>query len=149
MFVSKKVKLVLAALMCLLVVGACKKKKKNTDPNNNVPYVTVNIVIYPNDPYYFKVQVAGGWMYINGGVNGIILYRKSSSEFVALERTSTYYPDNVYAIAKVRSDNFTCKDTVSGSSWQIVDGAIITGPAQYPLKKYQTIYDGNSLRITN
>jgi hypothetical protein len=133
--------------MCVLVV-ACKKKA-NQDPDNNVPYTPINIVLYPNDPFYFKVQATGGWMYISGGTNGIIIYRKSSNEFVALERTSTYYPDNIHAIAKVQPDNFTCKDTISSSSWQIVDGAIITGPAAYPLKRYQTTYDGNALRIFN
>lgn len=137
-------------ILIILVFGACKKKNKVVD--DPIPYQTVNFTIYPGDPMYFKLQVAGGWMYVNGGVNGIIIYRKavnSGADFVALERTSTYLPNDSYALAKVRSNNFTCRDTVSGSEWQIVDGVVIQGPATLPLRQYRTYYDGNALRITN
>ncbi len=143
----KKIQIIPLVVMALLAV-TCKKKTQPA-PNNNVPYTQVNITIYPNDPLYFKVQTAGGWMYISGGTNGIILYRKTPTEFVALERTSTYYPDNAAALAKVQSDNFTCKDTISGSKWQIVDGVVMNGPATIALKRYNTSYDNNALRIYN
>jgi hypothetical protein len=129
-------------------MAACKKKASQ-DPNNNVPYTPVNVVIYPNDPIYFKIQAPGGWVYINGGVSGIIVYRKTTTEFVTIERTSTYDPNTFDARVKVQSDNFTCKDTISGSKWQIIDGAVISGPATLPLKIYHNTYDGNALRIYN
>lgn len=88
-------------------------------------------------------------MYLNGGINGIILYRKSEQEFIALERTSTVYTDNPAAKAIVQNDNFTCKDTISGSKWQIFDGAVVQGPAEWPLRQYGTSYDGNVLRVRN
>lgn len=148
MLFAKKIKIIL--LGSVLVFGfACKKKTQQNNNNSNVPYTQVNITIYPNDPLYFKVQTPGGWMYLNGGTNGIILYRKTASEFVALERTSTYYPEDPSALAKVQSDNFTCKDTVSGSKWQIVDGVVMSGPATIALKRYNTNYDNNALRIYN
>src|SRR5438105_597830 len=124
MLLAKKIKIISLAIMCLLAI-ACKKKTQQTT-TSNVPYTQVNITIYPNDPLYFKIQTPGGWIYLAGGTNGIILYRKTASDFVALERTSTYYPDNAAALAKVQSDNFTCKDTISGSKWQIVDGVVIS-----------------------
>jgi len=147
MLFPKKIKIVSVVIMCLLAV-ACKKDKQQ-DPNNNVPYTPVDITIYPNDPLYFKIQTPGGWVYITGGVRGIIVYRKTAEEFVALDRASTYYPDDASALAKVQSDSFTCKDTVSGSKWQIVDGAVISGPATLPLKKYNTTYQSGALRIFN
>ena len=133
-------------LMFALFVGvACKKKTKTVQ--DNIPYQTVNITIYPNDPLYFKIQAVGGWVYIKGGVNGIIVYRKaqnSAADFVAIERTSSQLPDNSDAIVKVQSDNFTLKDTVSGSKWQIYDGAVLSGPAQLPLRLYGTLYDNGT-----
>lgn len=105
------------------------------------------MTIYPNDPSYFKIHAVGGWMYIPGGINGIIVYRKaqnSAADFVAIERTSSYLPSDVSAIAKVQSDNFSLKDTVSGSKWQIIDGAVMTGPATLPLRVYSTLYDNGT-----
>lgn len=133
----------------LLGTGSCKKKAKTVQ--DNIAYQTVNLTIYPNDALYFKLTAVGNWIYIRGGVNGIIVYRKaqnSAADFVALERTSTQLPDNPDAAVKVQSDSFTLKDTISGSTWRIIDGAILGGPAQLPLRLYSTFYDNASGALT-
>lgn len=129
----------------------CQKKKNTaqTQADHPVPYIPLDITIYPNDPLNFKIQGIGGWQYFNGGINGIVVYRKSQQEFVALERTSSYLPNNAEAKVKVQSDSFTLRDTISNSKWQIVDGTVTNGPAQWALRIYSTNYDGNSLRIRN
>ena len=69
---------------------------------------------------------------------------------MAIERTSTYLPDNSDAKVKVQSDNFTLKDTVSNSKWQIFDGGLISGPANQSLRLYNAQFDGiNTLTIRN
>jgi hypothetical protein len=130
---------------------ACHKKKQDTQNNADhpVPYTPVNITIYPGDPLNFKIQAIGGWMYINGGINGIVLYRKSQQEFVALERTSSALPNDPNAKIKVMADNFTCRDSVSNSRWQIIDGTVTQGPATWALRLYGTNYDGSILKISN
>ena len=87
-------------------------------------------------------------------MNGIIIYRKttinSPADFVAIERTSTALPDDPNAKVKVQSDNFTLKDTISGSKWQIFDGNVISGPATQNLRLYNAVFDGmNTLTIRN
>lgn len=134
--------IIVLAVITALVFSSCKKKKKAVQ--DNLPYQTVNITIYPNDPLNFKIQSVGGWMYINGGVNGIIVYRKTPNDFVALERTSTYLPNDAGAAVKVQSDNFTLRDTVSNSKWQITDGAILSAPATQSLRLYNTLYDNGT-----
>ena len=109
----------------------------------------VDITIYPNDPLFFKVQAIGGWQYINGGINGIVLYRKSNEEFIAVERSSSHLPDNEAARVWVQTDNFSLRDTVSNSEWRIFDGTVIKGPAEWPLRLYGTVYNGNALRVRN
>lgn len=147
MFFTKKIKIISLVLICVLAV-ACKKKAQKVQ-DNGVPYVPINIVIYPGDPLNFKIQTPGGWMYFNGGAGGLVVYRKTAGEFVVLDRTSTYLPDDFNARVKVQSDAFTLKDTISGSRWQIIDGGVIGGPATSPLRIYANTYDGNALRITN
>ena len=137
----------IAFIFCALFFG-CKKKTAQ----DNIPYQNVNTVIYINDPLNFKLQVVGGWLYYNNiGVNGIIVYRKTTinqNDFIALERTSTFLPNNPAARVKVEFDNFTLTDTISGSKWQIIDGSAIKGPASLPLKTYNTNYDGNTGALT-
>jgi hypothetical protein len=142
----------LLAIVCLFfALEACKKKNKNSESvsNHPVPAVPVAMTIYPNDPLNFKLQSIGGWQYFDGGVRGIVVYRKSEEEFVALDRTSTAQPDNVAAVAIVQQDNFTLKDTVSGSTWRIIDGTVTKGPAEWALRVYATSYSNNTLRIVN
>lgn len=148
MFFTKKIKILTAVLIVFLTVISCKKKSKDSN-DNNVPYTPINITVYVSDPLNYKIQTPGGWMYYSGGVNGLIIYRKTSSDFVVLERTSTYDPENFDARVKVQSDNFTCKDTISSSKWQIVDGVVIAGPATIALKLYANSFDGNALKIFN
>ena len=143
---------ILFLLVFLSVFSFCKKK--NQTVQDNIAYQTVNVTIYPDDPLYFKLQTAGGWVYYdNAGVNGLIIYRKTATnaptDFVAIERTSTVLPNDPNAKVKVQSDSFTLKDTISGAKWQIFDGGIISGASQN-LRLYNAVFDGiNTLTIRN
>jgi hypothetical protein len=142
----------LSLIITILIFSvSCRKQREEERRNSQhpVPYVPVEMTIYPNDPLNFQIQSVGGWQYFNGGINGIIVYRKTQQEFVAIERSSSFLPDNPAARAVVQADNFTLRDTVSGSQWQIIDGTVTQGPAKWPLRIYGTVYDGNALRIRN
>jgi len=142
---------VLVIITFCMILMSCKKKTQpvQTVQNNPVPSVFVDITMYPNDPLNFSIQGIGGWKYIAGGINGIILYRKSQEEFIAVERTSSFYPNNPSAKVKVQPDNFSVRDSISGSKWQIIDGTVTNGPATWPLRLYGTTFDGTVLRIRN
>ena len=143
---------ILFLFMMAFVFSFCKKK--NQTVQDNIAYQTVNVTLYPNDPSYFKLQTAGGWVYYdNAGVNGLIIYRKTATnaptDFVAIERTSTVLPNDPNAKVKVQSDSFTLKDTISDAKWQIFDGGIISGASQN-LRLYNAVFDGiNTLTIRN
>lgn len=132
----------------LALVFACKKKESVNVAQHPIPYVPVAITLYPNDPLYFKLQAIGGWMYIDGGINGVIVYRKSEQEFVSIERSSSKTPSDSKARTVVLSDNFTLHDTVNNAKWRIIDGAVIQN-AEWALRLYGSTYDGNVLRIRN
>jgi hypothetical protein len=139
-------------LILLCSVFSCKKNQTQSVTNNPVPSVPVNYTIYPDNPLNFKLQAIGGWMYIdNVGVNGIIVYRKSTEEFVAIERTSSYLPNNPGAKVKVLSDNFTLRDSISNSQWRIIDGTVTKAPATWALRLYGTTLssDKSTLVIRN
>lgn len=116
--------------------------------NYNFPQVDVNIYLYINNPEFFNVETPGGWMYLNGGVGGILLYRKNLNEFIAYDRASTFNPTSKCQVT-VGNDNIIINDPCSESQFLITDGSVIQGPANQPLKRYNTIYNNLNLSIFN
>ena len=122
------------------------------DENKNpIPIVPVDFYIDLKLPDYYNLQSVGGYVYVTGGVNGILIYRSSADEFRAYERTCPYDPD--CGRVSVDERNFVAVDTVCCKSEfsLLLDGAVSQGPAQYPLKQYTCIYDQNAqiLHIKN
>jgi nitrite reductase/ring-hydroxylating ferredoxin subunit len=131
----------------LFLLTSCNKENSNSNPN--IPIQTVNITIYPGDPQFAtNIGVPGGWVYLTGGNKGIIVYRKTNTDFAAYERTCTYDP-NTAAKLKVLNDNITIHDSVCNSKFLILDGSVTQGPAAAALKAYVCDYDGASLHIHN
>ena len=122
----------------------------NENGQHPIPNLPVNIYVNLNLPAYQDLNVPGGWAYVNGGSKGIIVYRNFDN-FVALDRHTTYTPDSSCAIAEVDSVNFfTINDPCSASQYNILDGTVTKGPAQWGLRPYFTSWDGNfTLQITN
>lgn len=112
------------------------------------PQVDVNLNLYINNPEFFNIEAPGGWIYLNGGVAGILLYRKNLDEFIAYDRASTYNPVADCGIT-VDLDNIILKDPCSDSQFLITDGSVIQGPASQALKRYNTNLYGNNLSIYN
>ncbi len=121
---------------------------ENTNP---IPNVYVDIYIDLTDPLYYDLQSVGGYVYITGGVNGILIYRSSADEFSAYERTCPYDPD--CGRVSVDEGNLVAVDTVCCKSEfsLLLDGAVSQGPSEFPLKSYVCVYDRNAqiLHIKN
>ncbi len=117
--------------------------------NYKFPQVDVNLFLYINNPEFFNVENPGGWMYLyDVGVGGILLYRKNFEEFIAYDRASTFNPTSDCQIT-VAEDDIILNDPCSDSQFLITDGSVIQGPANQPLKRYTTVYNGNNLSIFN
>lgn len=132
-------------VIAIALFSSCSKNNNNS----NIPYVQVNFDIYPANPLYINLNVDGGWIYVNGGSRGIIIYRMSQGEYYAYDRHCTYQPQNSCGKVKMDTDNITLLDTCCGSKFIVVDGSVINGPAGLPLKRYQTFFDGTTLHVTN
>lgn len=131
-------------LLTILVttIISCNKR------DDFVPNVFVDVYIDTSLPSYFDISSPGGWMYINNeGSQGLIIYRYDLTGFLVYDRHATFEPIN-NCILKVE-DDLSISDPCSSSTYSIFDGSIITGPANQPLKTYQTSFNGNILRIYN
>ena len=132
---------VIGALFMLLL-PACR------EDNNIVPLVDVDFSININEPAFFELTNITGWLYVTGGSRGILIYRNNIDQFTAYDRHS---PFNVgeNCQTSVLEDDFTVDDPCSESSWSLLDGSILSGPATWPLKQYNTQFDGTILRVRN
>lgn len=128
----------------VLVFGSCKKE------NQQVPLVAVDVTVNLNNPQFLDLTYVSGWEYLTGGSLGIIVYRSSQNEFVAFDRHSPYQPDEQCRVS-VSDDNITIIDDpdCSTSSWLIIDGSLISGPAATGLQPYNTSFNDPYLRIYN
>ena len=133
-------------LFLIFTLSNCKKNRQE-----RAFYAPVNTYINTSLVQYNTLQVAGGWAYVNGGKQGIIVYAKGGNEFVAFDRNCTYNEDNPCGKASVASDNITIECGCDGSTYNIFDGSVTNGPAEFPLYLYNTSYNAsnNQLRIFN
>jgi nitrite reductase/ring-hydroxylating ferredoxin subunit len=135
-------KIVLLLLIPFLLC-ACKKNKDTTDACQVDEYINIYL------PQYIALQTPLNYIYYGAGCRGLIVYRRSSSDFTVLERTCTFDPSKQSAQVEVLNDNITCIDSTCGSRFNITDGSLLNGPATQGLLQYRSDFDGTTLHIYN
>jgi len=140
-YFNSNLKFFLLFFLIFLTFITCK------DKNEIIPFVPVNIYI-DIIPELSDLGI-GNSVYITGGVNGIIIFRKSLNEYLAFERTCTYQPGKNCAV-EIDESAIIPKCPCCFSKFLLsAEGSVIEGPAVMPLKQYQTSLVGNSLHIYN
>lgn len=120
----------------------CKKEDR-------IPYVYVNYRLHLNNPDLIDLQTAGNYIYLTGGVKGIIVYTLYPGEYKAYERNCPYKPFSENAFVKVDSTETLLVCLSCDSRFSIIDGSVVKGPASLPLLQYQTYVENNILHIFN
>ena len=129
----------------LAFLAACSDDNQQA---NYIPYVHVNEQINLTNIQYTALRQDRGFVYLNSGLKGIIVIRKSSNSYLAFERNCPYQPYDSCAIVKVDASTLFLQDDCCGSQFDF-DGGVIAGPANLPLKQYATSLNGNLLYISN
>ncbi|PCJ82738.1 MAG: hypothetical protein COA49_01355 [Bacteroidetes bacterium] len=134
-----------------MIIGAFLLMQSTCDQNNqNIPYVPVNFDINLNLPAYNSLNYPGEHLILQGGSQGLIIYRYTLDEFVVLDRHSTF-DVALNCKVSVESDGITLSDHVdcSDSKWIIIDGSVMQGPAVLPLHRYRTNWNPPILSVYN
>lgn len=127
-----------------MFMTACRKEERG-----GVPLSLVDISINVNNPAYSDLAVPGGWVYLSGGSLGLIVYRSGPDSFVAMDRHCPYQPADLCRVF-VDESEITALDTACcHSSFLITDGSVVQGPAALNLQRYNTSFNGTTLRIYN
>ena len=134
-------------LLCAIVPAICLQSRCN-EQQQYIPYVPVDFSVNVNLPAYIDLSVPSGHALVSVGSQGIVLYRYTLDQFVALDRHSTAdIPANCQI--EVAEDGLILTDPCSDSEWLIIDGSIVSGSAIYPLHRYGTQWDPPILRVYN
>jgi len=138
-------KILVTIIVCTFSLSNCQKPSYEHRVRNTV----VNISFSTNLAQYTDLNFVGGWLYLKGGSNGILVYRASQEDMKAYDRQAPYQVVNECQVIVDSNSTTTCSDTCSGSQWLLLDGQIIKGPASLPLKAYNVSFDGENVTITN
>ncbi len=133
------------SLVLIALLVSCKQDL--TD--DAIPFVAFpDIIINLSLPAYADLN-SKGWVYEDGGVQGIIIHKVNATTYLAYERNCSYHPiNNVGAVVFVDASNLFMIDHSCNSSFDFEDGNPTGGPAWRPLRRYRTSLDGNILTIT-
>lgn len=122
----------------------------NGDNDDYIPEVKVNFICDLYLPTYTDLNfVTGSITDTTRGYKGIIIYRATESDFYAFDMACPYDPFEPDALVTVEPWESIAVDEHCGSKFLLLDGFPFEGPAERPLKAYNTYFDGRNLRVYN
>ena len=121
----------------------------NTDDSSCIYHVYVNLFIDLNLPQFSDLQVAGNSIFIEGGIEGIIIYHVIGNDYKVYDRSCSYEPSlSCSQIDSVNSGIAFCG--CCPSAFLISNtGQPVNSPALLPLKSYNWSLQGSQMHIFN
>jgi nitrite reductase/ring-hydroxylating ferredoxin subunit len=138
------IKFLLIIIIFLFSTTSCRDDYKHP-----VPDVYVDLFININT--HFELQSINGFIYKNDyGFNGIVIFRYSTTEFMAFDRACPHHPYEYDCKIEVQDPPIAI-DECCESRYLLIDGSVVDGPSKHPLKQYRVYFDAerNYLQITN
>ena len=138
-------KLILYILSILFIFSTCNTK------DDYIQDVYVNINVDLNLPEYSNLQATGNSIFIEGGVEGIIIYHGVGSDYKVYDRNCSYEP----SLSCSKIDSVDAGIAYCGccpSAFLLSNDAnVLNSPALLPLKAYKWSLGNNNniLRIFN
>lgn len=135
------------SLILLTVVFGCKR---DDDDALHVPRIATDVTININLPGFSALANPGGWVYVNGGSRGIIVYRSSINSFSAFDRHCPYQVEQGCKI-NVLDGTIAEDEECCHSQFEIITGTPVSGSADRTLQHFNTQFNPNAnlLRIYN
>ncbi len=134
--------------LCLLLLFPAIGVYGQTD--EPIPFVSfTEITINMTFPQYRPLSNDGGFVEIDGGVRGIIVYRVDATTFIAFERNCSYQAGSACAQVDVDISRLFLIDRCCGSNFSLSDGYPTKGPASRALRRYRIEIAGSTLTVTD
>jgi hypothetical protein len=134
-------------LFFIFTLFSCENE---SNPISPIPDVQVREQVNLNSVEALPLKLRdGNFIYIRGGIKGIIVYRRSPDNFVALERKSPYQIEDSCGIVSVHSSQLYLVDSCHSLTFDW-EGRPTGGPNKSVMKTYRVEYLNNfTLLISN
>ena len=127
-----------------LLIASCNSK------DDYIKEVYVNILIDLSLPEYSDLQVSGNSIFIEGGVEGIIIYHGVGDDYKVYDRNCSYEPCLACSVIDSVSSGIAYCGCCDSAFLLEQNGAPANSPALLPLKEYYwTLSAGGDMRISN
>ena len=131
-------------LSILFILSTCNTK------DDYIQEVYVDIIVDLNLPEYSNLQASGNSIFIEGGVEGIIIYHGVGNDYKVYDRNCSYEP----SLSCSQIDSVDAGIAYCGccpSAFLLSNNAnVLNSPALLPLKAYnRSLGNNNLLRIFN
>ena len=133
-------------LLLLLVFFSLINCTNDSNLENCIQTLPLNLTTDLNNPQLINAQTPGGFAALPGGNKGVLLFNKNGSEFVAFDRLC---PQNDCSSPMI-FENRLLKCLCDESTYSVdFGGAPQTDGFQCPAIAYRVIKNGSSIRISN
>jgi hypothetical protein len=136
--------LIILIFPLLQICGGCEQQA----PEQSIPFAAVNIDINVTNLQYLDLQSNGGYVYLEGGYKGIIVYHEGGGVYRAFERACTFDPRSSCPPLVVDDSGLFLVHDCCSSAFSF-EGDPTGGPASQNLLQYAVFVDGNLLLIRN
>ena len=126
-----------------LLIASCNSK------DDYIKEVYVNILLDLSLPEYSDLQISGNSIFIEGGVEGIIIYHGVGDDYKVYDRNCSYEPSLACSYIDSVSSGIAYCGCCASAFLLAQDGVAANSPALLPLKKYYWTLIGNQMRISN
>ncbi len=130
-------------IIIISVFFTCNKKE------DYIQNVYVNEFIDLSLPEYDEIKISGNSIFVNGGVEGIIIYHGVGDEYKAYDRNCSYQPSLSCAVIDSVSSGIAYCGCCPSAFLINSNGEAINAPALLPLKSYNLSLENNILRVFN
>ena len=111
--------------------------------------VVVNETIPLNLPEYSDLLTPGNSIFVEGGVEGIIIYHGVGNDYKVYDRNCSYEPSLACSVIDSVNSGIAYCGCCASAFLISNTGEAINAPALLPLKTYHWSLDNNILRIFN
>lgn len=124
------------ALLVIMLLAGVSCKKDNINDQLGIPLVDVDLYVLLSSPSNISLNAVGGWVYLDGGSRGIVLYHRAYEDYVAFDRHCTWQTTDACGRVSVDSTGVFMSCACCDSRFSLIDGSVINGPSLNPLLQY-------------
>ena len=142
MILNNLKKIAILTFLTIIILGC--------DNDYDFPNIDVYITLPITMPQYNNIyDNVWGYEHLDGGLGGVIVVQGTDG-FLAYDRACTFEANSECIVSGQHTNDpvLSCENCCE-SKFIITDGSVTEGPANQALKKYNTVFDGEILYITN